>query len=56
MVGSGVRGHDLFMAARQVRFGCDVGLQIRMLLTMAVLGSLYLVLVVVLLVAGVGRC
>jgi heat shock protein HtpX len=54
MVGSGVRGHDLFMAVRQVRFGSDGGLQIRMLLTMALLGLLYVVLVVVLLAAGVG--
>lgn len=54
MVSSGVRGHDLVMAARQVRFGRDVGLQVRMLLTMALLGLLYVVLVVVLLAAGVG--
>jgi heat shock protein HtpX len=54
MVSSGVGGDDLFMAVRRVRFGRDVGLQIRMLLTMALLGLLYVVLVVVLLAAGVG--
>jgi heat shock protein HtpX len=51
---SSVGDHDLFMADRQLSFGRDVGLQIRMLLTMALLGVLYVVLVVVLLAAGVG--
>jgi hypothetical protein len=35
-------------------FGRDIGLQVRMLLTMALLGLLYVVFVVVLLAAGVG--
>ena len=42
------------MAARQIRFRRDLGLQIRMLLTIALLGLLYVVLIVVLLAAGVG--
>jgi heat shock protein HtpX len=48
------RGDDAGMAAPRVSFGRDLGLQVRMLLTMALLGLLYVVLVVVLLAAGVG--
>ena len=54
MFGPSVHAHDLFMAARQISFRRDLGLQIRMLLTIALLGLLYVVLIVVLLAAGVG--
>jgi heat shock protein HtpX len=54
MVAVGGRGHDAVMAAPRATFERDLGLQLRMLLTMALLGLLYVVFVVVLLTAGVG--
>lgn len=42
------------MTTTRINLGRDLGLRLRMLLTMAVLGLLYVLLVVVLLVAGVG--
>ena len=54
MFGTPARDHDVFVATRQIKFRRDPGLQIRMLLTMALLGVLYVVLIVVLLAAGVG--
>ena len=54
MVSADGGGDDGRMAASGVSFGRDVGLQVRMLLTMALLGLLYVVLVVALLAAGVG--
>jgi heat shock protein HtpX len=54
MVSADGGGDDVRMAASGVSFGRDVGLQVRMLLTMALLGLLYVVLVVALLAAGVG--
>jgi heat shock protein HtpX len=53
MASPGGRGHDVRMASSGVSFGRDIGLQVRMLLTMALLGLLYVVLVVALLAAGV---
>ncbi len=38
MFAATVPDHDLLMAARQMRFGRDIGLQVCMLLTMARLG------------------
>ena len=54
MFGPSVGGHHWFMATREISFRRDLGLQIRMLLTIALLGLLYVVLIVVLLAAGVG--
>jgi heat shock protein HtpX len=54
MCDSPAADHHVLMAARQIRFRRDPGLQIRMLLTMALLGLLYVALIVVLLAAGVG--
>ncbi len=54
MASAGGRGDDARMASSRVSFGRDLGLQVRMLLTIALLGLLYVVLVVVLLAAGVG--
>jgi hypothetical protein len=49
MFSPSVQADDLFMAARQINFRRDIRLQIRMLLTMALLGLLCVVLIVVLL-------
>jgi heat shock protein HtpX len=54
MAAIGGRGDDAVMSGSRATFGRDLGLQVRMLLTVALLGLLYVVLVVVLLAAGVG--
>jgi heat shock protein HtpX len=54
MSAAGGRGDHAVMAPTRANFGRDLGLQVRMLLTMALLGLLYVVLVVVLLAGGVG--
>ena len=47
-------GDDAVMVPSKATFSRDLGLQLRMLLTMALLGLLYVVFIVVLLAAGVG--
>jgi hypothetical protein len=54
MVVTGWHRDHAVMVSSKATFRRDLGLQVRMLLTMALLGLLYVVFVVVLLAAGVG--
>jgi heat shock protein HtpX len=54
MGADGARGHTALMTGTRMTLRRDLGLQLRMLLTIALLGLLYVLLVVVLLAAGVG--